>query len=513
MVTVGKGAKINQFGVFLVFTLILLSLAKIYRLDGAVVLGDPDEWTHWEVAKSFSTSVFPSFSGGAWYYSLPLFPALGFLVNLLGRWWPVLSLDHGFVSLRLVSVISSLALALGIFFYLRQKAGVWAGFGGAVVWCLHPFATHFSRLGLLEVPVTALCFLSFFAYDWAVCKKSKLWAILSGLLLGLAILTKYTALILFFFYFLLLFFSWIVGVWKRRYKQFIFTFSLVRILPLFVSGFMVLPVLAFYYLNDPVSVKIHTLVNLISWERFTGARLWVGENYFKLGSGLWWVGWPLLLLTVVGLFLALISKHRRQFYSLGFFCLFSSISVVIREPFYPRYFLFLLPFFAIFSGLVFGWLVDKRGKIGLVLCLVVIGLLLPGFKNGLNSSYSLILKNLAYGSFDSGFQYLFSNYWPHIVGQNSFACATWLAEESGEVQAFCSKEKRLPSQILNEEGGLIVLESDYSSAYISPVVSRTEAVKIAREAKKPDKIVGEEGSNYPYFKKFGRRLEVYEVKK
>lgn len=501
-----------------VILIALVSLAKFWNLGGSILLGDPDEWTHWEVAKSFSSSIFPSFSGGAWYYSLPLFPLLSFLVNQLGRWWGISSLDTGFVGLRLVSVLFSIALSLGIFFYTKSKAGVWAGFGASLIFCLHPFATHFSRLGLLEAPVTALCFLSFFAYDVALSKKHKGWALLSGLLLALAILTKYTALILVAFYILKLLFSWLFGLWFRfcqqglknsHFWQQFFTFSLVDLLPLVVSGFFVSPILFFYYLNDPFNVKTHTLVNLVSWERFTGARLWIGENYFTLSNAFWWLGWLLLLLTLAGIILTTLSKQRRIFLNLAFFAVLSTLLVIIREPFYPRYFLFLIPLFCIFAGPFFGWLVERFNLLGIALGFLILTLFLPGFALGLRSSQSSILNKVAEYSAIGGSEILLSNYWPHIVSQERFVCATWLAEDPDQTKAFCPEELRPASKIIQEDGGVVVIEDLYSSAYISPIPSRHQAVASVREKRKPDRIVEETGTNFPYFKSLGRRLEIY----
>ena len=104
---------LNHFEKWMLVILVILSLAKLWWLDGGLVLGEPDEFIHWEVAKNFSTGWVPRTSGGVWFFQLPLYPFLGWLVSLL--------VGGKYLGLRVVSVGASWLLTFGTFFYLRFK--------------------------------------------------------------------------------------------------------------------------------------------------------------------------------------------------------------------------------------------------------------------------------------------------------------------------------------------------------------------------------------------------------
>ncbi|MCG2685871.1 hypothetical protein L6258_00685, partial [Candidatus Parcubacteria bacterium] len=201
--------------------------------------------------------------------------------------------------------------------------------------------------------------------------------------------------------------------------------------------------------------------------------------------------------------------------------------IVTRKPFYPRYFFPVLPFLSIAAGVGISTLsefmancikkahpasVTMFRNIRTLIVLVVVAGMAPTAWEALQATDPHLIEEVTRYIHERSVQdnpYVFSNWWPNIVGQ---AVGTehfsWLAESGEEIEAFLEGEERSALEILEQAGGWVVLEEEYSRRLISPAKDRASAVELVRERFEPVKIVTDIGSNFPYFRG-GNQILIY----
>jgi hypothetical protein len=511
----------NRERVFLLI-LILLSLAKLYHLDGGLVLGEPDEHTHALLTENLKTSPFLQVNGKGWYYGLPLYFYLSYLVSFV---FPL-----RFLALRLVSLLASAALTLGIYLFVKEKVSKEAGFLSALIFLLSPLSIFYSRMGLIEMTVTAFILLFIFSLDRAWEKRNKKLAVLAGLFLGGSILTKYTALPFLFVPLFFILHSSFKNPLTRKGE--IFPLDLIPTLCLAVAGLIFVPLAFIIYRHEPFFFR-QQLSSVL------GGQTGFGFYLSYLRPFVSWLTWPVAILGLIGIYFVWIKRDWRLRPVLAYF-LFTSYFIFTRDELVPRYFLALAPFVSVFAGAgltvlltsfgcytnqlnrIFGYAIAHRnirsGKevvvVGMVLLLLIF--VLPKSHEAFRATQHNVLEEV--GQFikerNTDDRWIFSNYWPPQVG---FAAgttkSTWLANCAWETQAFSSPPAGKSSlDILQEEGGFVVLEEIYSVRLINPAC-RTEAWDYIRQNYEPVKIFTDTSPNFPFTSRTRNKIEVYEMEK
>jgi hypothetical protein len=426
---------------------------------------------------------------------------------------------------------------------MGKKAAL-VGFIGAVFWSLCPFAVFYSRLGLIEMMVTSLMFLSFFSFDYAIREKNLKWSVVSGALLSLAILTKYTA----FVFVVPMVLVWIAEVLRalvRRLrgkqnflrlkgpfnshtarKLFATAPSLLNLhllLPLAIAGMVTLATVFVFYLHDGFVFKLQAGASLgifTDWWKDVAGGFWESWSG-KIG---WWVGWPVLLLGCAG-FLLGIGKSFRVF---GLFFVITALLITTRKPFNPRYFLTVLPFLCIYAALGLGWISAKlpipqsvglrwRNPTGFSLAILltaVFCLMIPGATTAFQASNHTIIERTGHCIKESTFHiphstFLFSNWWPTYFSEPAgVKNTTWLAESVKETNELANTDNRSALTILDQEGGVVALESLYSKDLYTPAVRKVAQDLVERNLK-PTEIIEDKQPNFPFYESTYNEIKVY----
>lgn len=535
-----------------IWFLLALSLVKFVSFGHGLVLGEPDEYTHARVAASFEKGLAPMDGENVWFYELPGYPFAAYIVNFFAR-------DY-YLSLRLVSALSALIATLGVYwlakiifeegryfqadaisFGKRENKFAYKSFALALVYTLSPLVFFYSRVGMLDSALVAFSFLFLVCFQAALKKKSIWLGILSGVFLSVAILVKYSALIY-------LGLAGLVFLWQsvsatfgnfkdwldvKNWKNNIARLEFLRLdstatFALLVVTFLVCPIAFACWRFDSWHFKQHLYTNLgfiVDFWRHAGSALSV-FSYFSYWT--WWLSLPVTILFLIGLLPAL-RDYKRWWVLLGGLLL--TIFVLVRQkPFYPRYFLMLIPFISLISayGLELVWellswywsLMKKdttlkwrtRSYFELVIVFVAL-LILPSIEAWRSSQHRLIEDASAYiyQNAQEENPWVFTNYWPNFF---SFAIptsrATWLSDSPWESSAFVPGEARSAITILDQEGGWVALENlySYSPMFISPD-ARTNAWKMIRDQYDPVIVIEDYSPNFPHFKTNLNKIGIY----
>lgn len=497
-------------GSFLVFFLILvLLLAR--NLDSGVILGEPDEYVHAQIAQNLLKTPFPYYSGSPFFYDLPGLFVIGSLVTKF--------VNDPLISVRLISLFSTILLGVAICFYLRTKhLTLWAALFGSLLFYFSPLTIFYSQVGLIEplVSLFLFCFLMF--YDLFLERNQLKYSFVSGLFLAAALFTKYTAL-----YFILvalvifIYKSLIVSlkeITKRRTDYLLL--DLKALIPLAIPVVTVLPVIVFFYTRFPIEFKIQTY-QVLGVTRMAVFLLFTNLNAETAGNILWWVPLPILLGTLFGFFAFLARFKSRSLFCLLIFVI-SLVLVLSRAPFHPRYFIVLLPFLAILNATFLDFVINRLPiRVGLKAALFITLLLF----------FVLVYRGVIYESYFSAKhnvlervaevitadpsakgKWVLSNYWPNIVASKMLGHPyAWLTLDNNEIRIFNPEESQTGLEIINEGRAVIVVENKYTATLVySP--SRYEALTRVKSLK-PDFVMEDTMPNFPFFRDSTNRINVY----
>lgn len=482
--------------------LLVLSAFKLFALNGGVVLIEPDERLYVEAAQSLQRSPFPDLAGIPQFYNLPLYT---YLVSVFLKLWP-----SGYLAPRMISVLSSLLLTGAIYFYARWKFKAQAGFLAALLFIVCPFALFYSRVGVIETPVISFALSSLFLFDYGLTtdsRKSLLWA---SVLLGAAVLCKYTALVVGVVEAVMVGVR-VVGVIREKMGEkgaWIKKLPWAAVFSLFLGALLVLPVAFVCYRHSPMHFKVQTKKSLgifdDFWQNFGGVPSGIAQYYSLIP---WWVSWPILIMGGIGVIWVMRKDWRRSWPLLLTFGLFVW-QIFTRAPFNIRYFFPLVPFLCLFAGVAFS-LVPKK-LLPFAFCLLL--LVLPGSFTALRATNHRLVEDVGQYIYDqSGSNaWIFANYWPNYFGQAARSGrATWLANTAWETGAFV-KTNQSALEILAKEGGWVVFEDLYSQTLVHPP-ERTEAWKEIREKYQPVKVIEDNSPNFPQFPSSKNRATIYKI--
>ncbi len=484
-----------------ILILVLLSLVKFYQLDGGLVLGEPDEHTHVLLTTNLKDSPYPQIDGKGWYYGLPLYFYLSYIASFI---FPV-----RFLALRIISLLASVALTFGIYFFVKEKISKEPAFFSSLIFILSPLSVFYSRLGLIEMMVAAFISLFIFSFDRAWGKRSKTLALVSGLFLGCAILTKYTALPFLVIPILYLLRSTLRLNWGKSLEY--LRLDIVPTLSLAAAFVTFVPFAFKIYRHEPFFFR-QQLSSVL------GGQTGFGFYLSYLRPFVSWLTWPVVILGLIGIYFIWIKKDWQMRQVLGYF-LFASYFIFTRDELVPRYFLILVPFVSIFAGTAFDHLNNRMNNrsryLGAAAALLLLAVMVPKSCEAFRATRHNVLEDVGQFIKERNEQdlWVFSNYWPPQVG---FAAetskATWLANCEWETQAFSNPPAgKSALDILAEEGGFVVLEEIYSAKLRNPAC-RTEAWDFVRQNYQPVKIFTDPFSNFPFTSQPQNKLEVYEIK-
>lgn len=501
--------KISIVGLFIFFFAVILLLSR--NLGSGVILGEPDEFVHAQLSQNLLRSPIPTYSGAPFFYDLPGMFVTGSLVLRFVK--------DPLVSVRLVSFLSTTALGLLIYYYLRKRGVTVIGSAvGGLLFYFNPLTIFYSQVGVIE-PLLSLFLFSFLVfYDLFLEKNLLRYSALAGVFLALAIFTKYTAL-----YFLLL------ALLVFAYKSLRASFSLLRLksgyllldfkslVPLAIVAVTVVPVVFFFYSKFPAELKFQTR-QVLGFTSMAVFSPFINLDADFFGKLFWWFPIPMLVGTLLG-FIAFLDKFRQK----SLFCLASFLILFVlvssRAPFYPRYLVVLLPYIAVFSAVFLdysvGFLPLPSRMRGALLILVLV-LYIVTYRNIISDSYLSSKHNLletAAASINknpaNSSKWVLSNYWPNIVGsrvgRQNYA---WLTLDNREISIFQPTESKTGLEIMKEGRAVMVIENIYSNFLVYPPARYEALTKIKRELR-PDLVITDPSSNFPFFKDSVNRVDIY----
>ena len=498
----------------LLLILVLTVLGRFYQLSGGVVLGEPDEVTHQELVDSFRDSPWPQSSGGPWYYELPFFPFTAYLLSFV--------LPDRYLSLRVVSVVASSLLIFGIYLFLKKKVSVRAAFWGALIFSLSPFSIFYSRVGMLDATVVAFSTLSLIFFDLSRREGRISYSILAGLFLGLGILTKYSALVFLIVPILFFLFSSARKTLAVVRREGVLRLDLGSTIFLLTTFLVVLPVFITIFWHDRYLFKLHLLTNLgllrDHWWAQSQSFGLIGNRDF-LGNILWWTTWPVALLSLLGLLVLI--RNFKSWYIFSSYIPIVVLGLFYKTPFYPRYFLLIIPFLSILSALLFEKIADQFTKKGhprlfwFTAALFVFLILPTSYEAFRSSRHNLIEDSAAYVNSTVGAKnkdlWVFSTYWPNfytflIQGSK----VGWLADSGWETSAFVDSQNLSSLEIIKNSPAVVLIEDLYSPdpKFKNPS-SRLNARSQIQKGYSPIKIIEDNQPNFPHYRSAENKISIY----
>lgn len=240
---------------------------------------------------------------------------------------------------RILSVLSGIGTTIGIFAvsYVLFKNKL-VSLISSLVWAISPFSFFFDRLALVDAMLAALSvWTMFFAVLTAKSKRLDM-AMITGFLLGCALLTKSPAI----FMAILIPASWIfVKKWK----------DILKLIPLlivtYIIGYGMYNILRLGPNFNLISSRNADYVLPIShlWTNFKDPFIFHIEEVFKD----WFIKmgtWPILILGVVGLVTSFKKHWKEKLFLLSWFLFPLFVQSEYAKVFTVRYILYIIiPFF------------------------------------------------------------------------------------------------------------------------------------------------------------------------
>jgi len=245
------------------------------------------------------------------------------------------------VAARMLSVLCGLLSLVGIVLIGREildlKMGVWAG----LLWTISPYTLTFDRLGLADSMLTMLLVFAVYFALRAVMQDDSWYLVGTGVITGLALLTKQSAQILF----LIIPFAYFAR--GPRQKEMARKRPLVRwlctVVPALLLGYAISSLLRFtsYYRYQSIRTNI---VSKTIPELLRNPFNLFPSNSKTILYHLWSYLTPVLfMLCLVGIILGLIVKWRPAYFLLAWFVISFSVCALIAKFQYARNWMMVLP--------------------------------------------------------------------------------------------------------------------------------------------------------------------------
>lgn len=487
--------------------IILSTFLKLWKLNGGLVFGEPDEWVYWEISQNFSHTLKPIFEGRFFFDSPPLYTWLGYFLSQI--------VTEKFLALRLISVVSASLLAYLLFVYLKEKFTYPQALLAVMLFLILPISLYYSRLGLMEMFLAMLSFLTMHLTERAFAKKSLKLAFWAGLSLAAVFMTKFTGVIILVS--LLLFcLTQIITISGKKVVfgkealkiSFVILFSAGIILGVFFGAYLLIGRGEFI---ASVKEKLGS-VNFIS-----------PIAYLELSTRVLTIEFSLI--AFLGLLLALVKRKQAL--------LFPALVVVIglysiaRLP-TERYFVMLVPFLVVFAVYCLQIIVERLAKFRILdstkayilTVMVALILFLPKSEVAFYSTDHALAEETAQVVKDlkeeKGWEdkWVFTDYWPSAFTQGVGYKTTWLTSQTDDAQAFSTVTNQYTKiatdsyTVLKQEGGIVVIEELYSD-WLSSSAKRAQPINVVTEQYQPVKEITDNKPNWPFFTQKQNRTLIY----
>lgn len=350
--------------IFIVF-IIILGIYYMYLASQTQMLGE-DEVSYYWLGQQFSQVKYPAFDDLG--RVLPLSPFVSLFYAL-----PFMMFGS---SLALAKVIIAFfgVLTLLITYLIGKKINIWCGIVAVFLLLSISLFSNFMMLSYVEVPIA---FFSALATYLLLSLDSAKKAILTGIVISIATLTKQSGLLIAFgilFYAIFLYFS-------EKNKNYI-KFSILSII---ISSVLISPIIIrnIIYYNYPYMYGINFFFKTpaqpfssITLKTLTPSMLTI-QNYATN------FGWLIVISAILGFswFLAEISSGVKITKQLFLFVSFSIIFLLIYYLFYflgisilePRYFFLIFPQLSLIGSFFF-FKLKERNRYLIIFVLVIIAL-------------------------------------------------------------------------------------------------------------------------------------------
>lgn len=353
-----------------ILTLLIFFLTRVTNLLKFPIFADEAIYIRWSqyILNDWTQKFIPLTDGKPPLHMWLMIPYLKFISDPL-------------LAGRLFSVTCGIFSLLGIYLLTKELFNKQSAFLAAIFYLFLPYPLTYDRMALTDGPL--LMFMIWFIYSLAkLTKKINFrWGIVTGLLLGLAFLTKPNAL----FFYPFLAFSLILFNFKEKK-------NLIKLLALLFLAFI-------------VSLSSYGVLKLSPFARFIFTRSsdysftikeFLSAPVYTLGLTLgkiipWIFSYytlPVMGLFVGGVFYGLVKKNRLIIFLFTVYCLLFTVNAVFGRVIYPRYFLIFLPAIIPVTSFIFLELFKKL-EIDLK-AIILFLILLPSFY----FDYFLIFKPL-----------------------------------------------------------------------------------------------------------------------
>lgn len=350
-------------------------LTRLINLDLIPIFTDEAIYAYWaQVALHDPANRFISLEDG----KQPLF-----------IWFAAIS--HKFVAdpliaNRLISVLAGFGSLLAIYFLAKELFSKNTARIAALLYIILPFTLLYDKMGLFDSLLTMLGISSIF-FSIKLIKDPRLdWALLAGISIGLAMITKSSGV--FFLYYLPL--SLILFNFKDKNRQTKFFKWLGFVL---ITGFISqiiynsLRLSPLFYIIGRKNLEFIRSINEVVKDPFifftpnTIAMLdWLTE----------YLGWPLFIVLIAAAILPIANKNKTAVYLTLLVVFPFAAKVIFNKVLYPRFLLFYFPFVIILIAYFLSTLADrfpKATKFSKVLLILV--LISPAY-----NSWMLLTKPL-----------------------------------------------------------------------------------------------------------------------
>lgn len=499
---------------------ILLTLVKVYHLDGGFVPAEPDERNYLDIVRNFREGPLPNYDGIVLFHSPPFFHYLGFLFSFL---------FDGYLAIRVVSLLASLGLGVVIFFYLKSRTNLLTAAFSSSLFLVLPITVFYSRLGLIEMLISLLAFVYVVSFQIAWEKTSFKWVVVSGVALGLGLITKYSILPLLGVPVLVYGVEVLSKIIKTRSLKFLLSKEFIRqnlllVVLGVVAAAIFVPVTFFNYSLNPFEFKTQLKQDFALGGR--AFELPVVLNYLRAIPSFF--TWAVTILLVLGLIRAL--KNWQHYLPILLSLIFLSYALLKIALYTPRYFVILVPFLLVLAGLGTSWLAELLTKklkirtspaqafVGIALVIFVLGVspLLNAFSAGYHTTIEEVGRYVKEQNVDN--QWVASNYWPSAFVDQVGYKISWYssslvdsASASGGGKTKYEKIDQPTFDLINKEGGWVIIEELYSQT-LSKGPERHNLLNILK-SKQPVRVFTDTSPNWPYYSTNSNKFSVYYLTK
>ncbi len=498
--------------------LVVLTLLKLYQINGGFVPSEPDERNYLDIVRNFRNGPLPNYDGIVLFHSPPFFHYLGFLISFI---------VDGYFAIRLVSLLASLGLGITILFYLKSRFTFPIAAFASGLFLVLPITVFYSRLGLIEMLISFFAFSYIVSFQIAWEKNSFKWASVSGVALGLGLITKYSILPLLGVPVVVCGLEILSQIIKTKSLKFLLFKEFIRknllIVVLGLTALVIFaPVTYFNYSLNPFEFKTQ-----IKQDFALGGRTFelpVVMSYLQAIPSFF--TWSVVGLFVLGIIRGL--KSWRQYLPIFLSIVLLTYALLKIALYTPRYFVILVPFLVVLIGLGTNWLVEiitQKLKIplssnqvmgGITLAIVVLGVspLITAF----SASYHITIEEV--GNYvkeqNTDNQWVASNYWPSAFVDQVGYKISWYSSDLRDSKTFSAEGKTkyqsLDSptfDLINKEGGWVIIENLFSQT-ISKGRERYDLLNTLK-SRQPVKIFTDLSPNWPYSSTNSNTFSVYHL--